>query len=275
VTSIEAGHAVHWRGSDARQGDVLIERGCALSPQHVGIAAAAACDSLAVARRPRAIVLTSGDEVVLPGQRPLPHQIRNSNAPMLTALLARMGAQVAAHRHVPDDEETTRRAVGEALQSADLILSVGGISAGEKDFFESAFAHHKIAPKVRGASIQPGRPIFVGRGGGGQTVVGLPGNPVSALACACLFVWPIVRQLLGLDAQLPWREVELADAVKPNPQRWAFRPCRLIDHGHAVVPTWAGSGDLVHTARTDGLLALPRQAALVPARTRLQFLPWP
>ena len=106
-------------------------------------------------------------------------------------------------------------------------------------------------------------------------MIGLPGNPVSVLACMCLFGWPIVRVLLGQDASLPWRPVELIESVKPNPRRRAFRPAILEDHCRARVPAWAGSGDLAHTAPTDGLLELPVQAEPVEAGARLRFLPWP
>jgi molybdopterin molybdotransferase len=274
-SDVPRGHAVHARGADARRGDTLVAAGTVLGPQHVGIAAAVGRQKLVVAHRPRALVLTSGDEVVHPGAAVAGHQIRNSNAPMLAGLLRRMGAEPIGHRHLPDRPGETSEALRGALAAADLVVTVGGVSAGERDCFPEAFREHGIEIALRGAAIQPGRPVIVGRAPGGAIIVGLPGNPVSVLACACLFVWPIVRVMLGLDAALPWRVVELAERVTPNARRRAFRPAILEDHDRARVPAWAGSGDLAHTAPTAGLVELPVQAETVPAGTVLRFLPWP
>ncbi len=275
ATDVPAGHAVHPRGADARRGDTLVAAGTVLAPQHLGIAAAVGRQKLAVALRPRALVLTSGDEVVPPGAAVAGHQIRNSNAPMLVGLLSRMGAEPIGHRHLPDQFVETSEALREALGAADLVVTVGGVSAGERDCFPEAFRAHGIEIALRGAAIQPGRPVIIGRAPGGPLVAGLPGNPVSVLACACLFVWPIVRVMLGLEAALPWRPVELAERVTPNARRRAFRPAILDGHDRVRVPAWAGSGDLAHTSPTAGLVELPVQAEAVPAGATLRFLPWP
>ncbi|MHC4992117.1 MAG: molybdopterin molybdotransferase MoeA [Planctomycetota bacterium] len=275
VESIECGHAVHPRGADAARGDVLVAAPCLLGAHHLAIAATVGRVALNVVRRPRTVVLTSGDEVRPADGDVQPHQIRNSNAPLVSDLLRRVGAELVGATHLPDDAAATVEAVGHALREADLVVTVGGISAGERDFFPEALAHHEVRIVRRGGAIQPGKPILVGRHGDGAIVIGLPGNPVSVLACACLFAWPIVRRLLGLDPALPWRHLRLAEAVRPNARRRAFRPAILCGDDAARVPRWAGSGDLAHTAPTDGLLELPVQADPVPAGTPLRFLPWP
>ncbi len=275
INSIEPGHAVHPRGADARRGDLLLKAGTRLGPQHIGIAAVVGKTHLAVARRPRAIVLTSGDEV-LPIDQPLRnYQIRNSNGPMVRELLRRIGAEPIEHAHVTDEREATIEAVGAALARCELLITVGGISAGDRDYFPASFEAHGVESSLHGAAIQPGRPIFVGKAPNGAIIIGLPGNPVSVLACTCLFIWPIVCTLLGLEASLPWRTLELAEVVTPNPKRRAYRPAALLDDGRAKVPPWAGSGDLVHTADTDGLIELPVQGEPVPPGTRVRFLPYP
>lgn len=276
IESIAPGHAVHPHGADAKKGDELVAAHTLLLPQHLGIAATVGMTTLEVVAPPCAVILTSGDEVVSPERHAHPHQIRNSNGPMLAALLSRIGATCAAHHHLPDEAEPTRRAVGEALAGADLLITVGGVSAGDRDHFPAAFDEHRVNRILHGASIQPGKPIFIGRAPTGCLVVGLPGNPVSALACATLFIWPIVRAMLRLHATLPWREVTLGDPVKPNANRRAFRPCVLHEDEQTVtVPRWAGSGDLSHTAPTTGLVELPVQSDLVDAGQHLRYLPWP
>lgn len=279
IDRIEPGHAVHPRGVDAARGDTLLAAGTMLGARHLGIAATVGADRLEVVRRPRAVLLTSGDEVVGDNEPVATHQIRNSNGPMIVNLLGRIGTSPVVHRHLADDRAETIDAVGTAVSEADLVVTVGGISAGERDYFPDAMEAHGVTLAVHGAAIQPGRPVIVGRTAGGTIVVGLPGNPVSALACACLFVWPIVRALLGIDPGLPWRTVELAEPVPANPRRRAFRPAILIKHNgcndRVRVPAWAGSGDLAHTAATHGLLELPVQGGTVAAGTPLRFLPWP
>ena len=275
IDSIEPGHAVHRRGVDAKQGDVLVEEHTLLGPQHIGIAAIVGKSQLLVTRQPRTIVLTSGDEV-LPIEQPLTdYQIRNSNGPMVSELLRRIGADAIEHRHVLDDRDATIESVGDALGRCDLLITVGGISAGDRDYFPVAFEQHRISASLQRAAIQPGRPIFVGRAPNGAIVVGLPGNPVSVLSCTCLFVWPIVRILLGLGASLPWQVVQLAEPINANANRRAFRPTVLLDDGRVKVPSWAGSGDLAHTATTHGLIELPVQGEPVEAGTELRFLAYP
>ena len=279
IRSIDPGHAVHPRGADAVTGDTLVTNGTVLGARHLGIAAAVGTDRIEVVRRPRVVLLTSGDEVVATGAPVATHQIRNSNGPMITAMVQRIGGGPVEHRHVVDDRQESIEAVAAALDHADLLITVGGISAGDRDHFPAGLAAGGVTLSVHGAAIQPGRPVMVGRTAGGTVTLGLPGNPVSALACTCLFGWPIIHRLLGIDTALPWRWVELAEPVKPNPRRRAFRPAILVaaeSNGERIrVPAWAGSGDLAHTAPTDGLLELPPQPEPVAAGTKLRFLPWP
>ena len=185
-----------------------------LQSHHLGIAAAVGCASLRVVAKPHAAVLTSGDEVV-PLETSMevlqPHQIRNSNGTMAGELLRRFGAAPSMHRHLPDERDITIEAVRAAISGHDLLITIGGVSAGERDYFPPAFDACGVKRSLQGASIQPGRPIVVGIAPNACVVIGLPGNPVSVLACACLFVWPIVRVMLGLPPDLPWREVELGE----------------------------------------------------------------
>ena len=275
VDQIEPGNAVHRRGSDAREGDILLEPPVALTAHHLGIAASVGKADLSVAKRPRALVLSSGDEIVPIDAPTLPHQIHNSNGIQTSELLRRFGAEPMAITHVHDELDETIEKVREAIDHADLVITIGGISAGRRDHFPAAFEVCKVKYALQRAAIQPGKPVTVGRAPNGAMIVGLPGNPVSALACACLIAWPIVRLMLGLDPDPGWREVQLGHAVKPNPKRRLFRPAMLDNKGCAVIPDWAGSGDLSHTGPTSGLLELPLQDQSVEAGTTLRYLAWP
>ena len=275
VESVERGHAVHPRGADARAGDVLLTPPMMLEAHHLGIAAAVGCVDPEVYAQPRTAVLSSGDEVRPIASDVQRHEIRQSNAPMVEAIVKRFGATVVMTEHIADEPDATIEAVGRALESCDLVITIGGISAGERDLFPLAFDHFGVQTALRGAAIQPGRPIYVGSVNGGASVIGLPGNPVSSLVCANLFVRPVIGRMLRLSELNRWRTVTLADSVKPNPKRQAFRPARLCNDGDSVVvPSWAGSGDLVHTAGTHGIVALPVQNEPVEAGARLRFLSW-
>jgi molybdopterin molybdotransferase len=277
IQTIERGHAVHNRGADAKSGAELVPANTILGSQHIGIAAAVGCIAPTVRARPRVRVLTSGDEVVPPDTSAIhlaTHQIRNSNGIMIAELLARFGAELSGTSHMRDEREATINAVRSAMAQSDLLITIGGVSAGDRDHFPAAFDACGIRPVLRGASIQPGRPIQIASNQK-PVVVALPGNPVSALACACLFIWPIVRAMLGINTTLPWRTVTLAEPVKPNPHRRAFRPAILKSANEIVIPSWAGSGDLAHTASTHGLAELPVQSEAVAAGTQLRFLSWP
>jgi molybdopterin molybdotransferase len=278
VDAVVNGQAVHRCGSDAKAGQTLIASGTALHAAHIGIAAAVGCTTLQVCSAPRVAILTSGDEVVDPSTptASLPaHHIRNSNGPMLQAMLPGFGAGGCTSIHVPDDRTVTISTVQSALEAHDLVITVGGVSAGERDYFPMAYQACGVSLSLHGASIQPGKPVAVGRNAGGSVIIGLPGNPVSVLACAHLFVWPIIRAMMRVTAALPWRSITLAEAVKANSRRRAFRPAVLLDQQSVVVPNWAGSGDLSHTAATHGLLELPIQSESVPKGAELRFLAWP
>ena len=165
LDSLRPGNAVHPRGADAKQGETLVASGVLLGAQHLGIAATAGAIALRVARRPRVRVLTSGDEVRPAGEPVEAHQIRNSNWPMTCALLARMGVEPVGHSHVADERQDTVDAVGQALDDADVLITVGGVSAGERDWFPDAFDANNVQVSLRGAAIQPGRPILVAHRG--------------------------------------------------------------------------------------------------------------
>ena len=270
------GNAVHPRGADASDGAMVVSSGTVLAPHHLGILAAVGSTTVACVRPPRVTLLTSGDEVRSPDDAVATHEIRNSNQIQLIALFQRMGAAIARAEHLPDDEARTVDTVARALDDSDLVVTVGGVSAGTRDFFPIAFDAANVRRAVKGAAIQPGKPVVVGAAEHHSMVVALPGNPVSALACACLFAWPVLRALQGLPPDLPWRTIKLAESVRPNARRRAFRPARLCaDQNSAIVPTWHGSGDLIHTATTDGLVRLPVQSEPVEPGTALSFLPWP
>ena len=231
---VTAGACIHPYGVDAKQGDVLVSQCTILLPQHLGIAASCGYETLQVATEPKVHVMTTGDELVGVDLTPLDHQIRNSNGPMLKAMFESMGCAVTTS-HITDDAAQTGKALDDAFNSdAHLVVTVGGISAGKRDFLPTAFEHAGVIKVVKGARIKPGKPIYVGKHEG-TIILGLPGNPVSAFVCSVLFGLPIVREMQGMPAKLPWQRMTLAHDQQPSPRRSMFRPC-ICEDGSVTIP---------------------------------------
>ena len=272
--AIQEGNAIHPRGSDAKAGDILLAKYSVIAPQHIGITASVGCATLGVLSKPKVIVITSGDEVVAPNAQALPHQINNGNYPMVATAFASMGCEVVEAQHVLDDKDATNDAIETSFDGrCDLVVTIGGISAGKRDFFPSAFEQAGVELVVKGANVQPGKPIIVGKGENAM-LLGLPGNPVSALACCCIFGWPIVRGLLGCTTTLPWQSLPLASPAKPNLSRTSFRPC-VFKEGKISIPQWQGSGDLAHTANTTGLVQLVQSENGLEPGFQVPYLQYP
>jgi molybdopterin molybdotransferase len=263
---------------DARKGAIVLNRHTRLGAQDLGILATVGCTHVPVVRRPVVCVLTSGDEIRRPEDSDIgPHQIRNAGHAMLGAAIPCMGGEVHACEHVIDDPEQTRRAVIDAAAVSDVIVSVGGISAGERDYFKSAYETIGAREVLHGVAIKPGKPIFVGQLSDhrARTIVALPGNPVSVLVTAHLFLWPILLRMLEIETGLPWETKKLAQSVRATGGRQSFRPVQRGSDGRSVeVLKWAGSGDLIHTAGSDGIVELPLCDGDVAPQTDLRFLPW-
>lgn len=286
---------VHRRAADAQAGYPVIKAGTKMRPPHIGIGAAIGARDVLVSAMPRITLLTSGDEV-----KPFDtatdqlesQQIRNSNGPMLTAFFESLGTPLLRHIHVPDEPEETLAAAREALSHSHLVITVGGVSAGQRDLLPRTWQKLGLDVILHGVAIQPGKPLFVagprpdnessdsalnaGEGGGtgqGKLVIGLPGNPVSVLATAHLFVWPVIRRMLGMEGALPWRSVQLTEPMRGKAARQLFRSVQLDDNGNVAPVTWHGSGDLMHTAAAAGWVRLPQTDDEVAAGEFVPFLP--
>lgn len=268
----DIGANVHLQGADAVSGTQLVPKATMLDTVALGLAAACGQTTLRVRRCPSVAVCTSGDEVVAATDTPAAHQIRNSNGPMIASLVQRLGAIVHSTTHLCDDADAVLAPLADLVAPADIIVTTGGISAGERDVIAAAFDDLGVTWTIIGATVKPGRPIRLGLLGE-TIVVCLPGNPVSALVMGSLVLSRICAAMLG-RAPKPWAPAALAQAVNANARRTLIRPCHLVD-GTIRIPTWQGSGDLVHAAGTHGVVRVPMQSEPVPAGTLLPFCPWP
>ncbi len=257
---------IAWRGEDAHEGDVLVARGTRLAPAHLSVAAMAGAVEAVVFRRPVVSVVTTGDEVGSTGAA----GIRDSNGPLLDGLLDALGVDVV-RRHARDDEGELAGALEDAASSADVVVTTGGVSMGTRDLVPSMLDQLGFEQVFHKVQVQPGKPVLVASRGDGALFIGLPGNPVSVLATAHLFLLPALGHYLGGWAPR-WIQVPMAADYEHKGRRHLFLPATLGDAGLCPVD-WNGSGDLIAAAAADGLVELP-VGATFQAGQRARFLPY-
>jgi len=208
---------VRFAGLDFRKGELLLSKGIKLGARDIGLAAAANAPELTVHRRPRVAILATGDELVLPGVKPRADQIVSSNSNALAAMAALLGAEVVNLGIVRDTLKATERAIAKAA-GADVLVTTGGASVGDHDYVQEALKNSGVKIDFWKIAMRPGKPFMYGRRRG-QHVLGLPGNPVSALVCARLFLKPLLDALNGLTPSDDLEEASLGAPMKENDTR--------------------------------------------------------
>jgi molybdopterin molybdotransferase len=274
---VEQGQWVRRRGEDVANGSTVLQAGTRLTPQALGLAASVGAATLTVWRRPRVALFSTGDELVMPGEPLPPGAIYNSNRFTLRALLEAAGCSVDDLGIVPDKLDATRAALRRAAESADLILTSGGVSVGEED-------HLKPAVQAEGRldlwqmAIKPGKPLAFGAvrrptGEGEALFMGLPGNPVSSFVTFLLAVAPVLRALQGMPIALPSALPLRAAFDWPRPdKRREFLRVRLNGQGWLELYPNQSSGVLTSAVWADGLLDNPPGQAIARGDT-VRFLP--
>ncbi|RMF68275.1 MAG: molybdopterin molybdenumtransferase MoeA, partial [Alphaproteobacteria bacterium] len=195
---VARGRHIRRAGSDFVEGDPVLAAGLRLAPRHLALAAAADHAILPVSRRPRVKIFATGDELRPPGQAAGKHAIVDCNSPALAGMLAAVGADIRARAILPDDEEAIRQ-LAAAAEGADLLVTIGGVSVGDRDLVRRLFPGYGFKTHFWRIAIKPGKPLLFGHVGE-VPLIGLPGNPVSALVTARLFVVPALLRLQGVPA---------------------------------------------------------------------------
>jgi molybdopterin molybdotransferase len=220
------------RAGDFARGDVLLTAGARLGARGLVAAAGADLAALDVWRRPRLIILGTGDELAEPGTaRDVPGAIPESLSLGVAALAGEMGAEIVGRRRLRDDLAFMKEAAAEALAAADLVVVTGGASVGEKDFAKAMFAPSGLELVFSKVAIKPGKPVWLGRVGD-RLVMGLPGNPTSAMVTARLLLAPLIAGLVGRRPDLDWRRAPLAEGIGRCGDRETF--VRAAWDGEAV-----------------------------------------
>jgi molybdopterin molybdotransferase len=261
-------------GAEARAGEVVVARGARLGYPELAVAAEVGHTMMEVSRRPRVAILSTGDELVNPSEKPGPFQIRNSNNISLAAQVAAAGGESVLAGHARDDISDLRTRIEQGLASDVLILS-GGVSVGKYDFVENVLQDLGAETLFDAVAIRPGKPV-VFAWCRGKPVFGLPGNPVSTMVTFELFVVPAIEFLAGHPPQpLPLFKAMLAHSVDEKGSMAHFLPARVswpgADSANApkaeLIP-WEGSGDIGAVVKGNCFLVV------YPSRPRLEAGDW-
>ena len=265
--AVRPGANIGLAGEDMKKGEVALARGALIGPAESGMLAAAGLVRVPVVRRPRLAVIATGDEIVEPGERKRPGQIRNANGAALTALAAAAGAEARYLGIARDRSDSLRRKLARA-GDADILVLSGGVSVGDHDLVKDGLLAAGVRTVFWKVRIKPGKPVFFGRRGR-QLVFGLPGNPTSAMVTFLLFVRPAVERLLGRESPGPRRgRAVLTEEIVLKPGRRQFLRGLLDADGSTLrVRPYADqrSGVLRSMVRSRVLIDLPADAERVEA----------
>ena len=268
---VTAGENCLARAEDVACGEVVIPAGKRLSPPEIGLLAGLGIASVPVYRRPRAVIISTGDEIVPVTAAQQPGRIRDINAHSLAALVASAGGEPQGRPIVPDDPALLRTALGEALAAADLVVLSGGSSVGERDHMAAVVASLPGAVvHAHGIAISPGKPTLIAAVGG-TPVFGLPGHPVSTLVVAQVFLAPFIRYLGGeplIRGPLGHRiRAVLAASVHSAQGREEYVRVRIEtrQEGSTARPLFGKSGTLSTLVKADGFVIVPVHAEGIPA----------
>ena len=258
---IAVGQNIHRRGSDVRQGALLLATGVRLGAPEIAVAAGAGMPRIRVSAQPTISVVSTGNEIIEPGEPILAHQVRRSNAYGIVAALRRRGFQRIADEHLPDELGALKARLRVLVQTHDVLILSGGVSAGRLDLVPAALAGIGVREVFHKVAQRPGKPLWFGMAPTGTAVFALPGNPVSTLICLARYVLPALYAAMGETPPRAPERIALAAAVEVRATLAFFMPVKITidDWGRpwAEPRTTNGSGDYAALTGTDGVVELP------------------
>ncbi|HHH28958.1 MAG TPA: molybdopterin biosynthesis protein, partial [Polyangiaceae bacterium] len=272
--AVTPGTAISHAGTDIARGEVILRRGALITSREIGVLAALGRADVAVRRRPRVGVLSTGDELVAPGQQRAPGRVHDANGALVSAAVREHGGEPVTLGIVGDDADELKGAMRKAIASLDMVILSGGTSKGPGDLAAAALADVLDPPGivVHGVALKPGKPLCLGASGDTAVVV-LPGFPTSAIFTFQELVAPLLRRWSGLgesttntvEATLPFR-------VRSDPGRREYRLVHLVtdERGERLAyPINKGSGSVTAWSHADGYFVIPRHTEHVPEQSRV------
>ena len=279
LEGVPEGRFVRPAGLDFSEGDVLLRAGRLLTARDVALAAAMNTPWIMVHRRPRVAILVTGDEIVMPGDPVGPNQIVSSNSLGMSAMVRVFGGEPYVLGIAPDDREALA-SMASGAKGADLLLTSGGASVGDHDLVQSVLGEIGFELGFWKIAMRPGKPLIFGHVGD-TPVLGLPGNPVSALVCSILYLRPALARMLGMEANGGEHRLtaRLTEPLAENDDRQDYLRGALAngDDGELTVTpfTRQDSSMLNMLAQADCLVVRPPNAAAVSVGERVSVIPIP
>jgi len=257
----QAGWHVRRRGEDVTAGRRLLDAGIVLGAAEIALLASQGCTQVPVYPKLNVGILTTGDELIAPGNPRRTEQIYNSNGPMLAALAQGMGAHVVHTLHALDTRESLERAFATLLADCDLVITVGGVSVGEKDLVKPTIEHLGGTLDLWRVCMKPGKPVALAHARG-KPIVCLPGNPVSAFAVFTLLLSTLVRAMQGRGVLMPevrYGKLLAARTLHETREEFLRVRCEPSPDGLDTLRPYAhqGSGVISSLPWADGLARIP------------------
>ncbi|MEO8614901.1 MAG: molybdopterin molybdotransferase MoeA [Luteolibacter sp.] len=250
------GRFIHRAGSDASEGQVLLESGCLLGSREIGVAASCGASWLEVSCLPKIAVVATGDELVAVDQAPAAHQIRQSNGHSLAAALTRAGHPPLSVSALGDEVSEASPLLEKLLGDHDWLVITGAVSKGSRDFVPLLLGELGCRLLFHGVAQRPGKPAGCWIAPRGQMIMALPGNPVSALTGLYALVLPALAAASGLP-QAKRRQVVMEDRLQGLPEFTRHLPVILSADGRAEAANTGNSGDFIGLLKSDGFITLP------------------
>ena len=259
-----------FRGDDVFPGKEILPAGRVLTAQDIGALAAIGKTEIQVVQRVKVGVISTGDELVPPGETPGPGHVRDVNSSLLAAMLTEFGAEVVVYGIVADNEQLLRQRMQAAVRECDAVILSGGSSVGIKD------AACRIIESMgelllHGIAIKPGKPTIMGKTGN-KPLIGLPGHPVAACFVAQLFILPLLGRLMGREREEYTVTAELTESLGANHGREQINACHLLREGGKLLasPIRSKSGLITQLAGADGYFIISRDCEGLPRGAQVQ-----
>ena len=256
--SVPALRHVRRRGEEVKRGATILKSGQLIHPGVIGCLATVGKGRVKVFRKPSVAVIATGDETVAPGKKLAHGQIYDSNSHMVAAMLRQAGIEPSRVRRVKDHATALSNSVGAALKNSDVLIVIGGVSVGERDYLRSVLERHRVREVFWRVKQKPGKPLFFGVRGK-RLVFGLPGNPASAFTCFYIYVYAALMRMAGVRTPgLSKRRLAVGDGIVADPIKWLFLKGKTDPAVDGVVPlAKQGSHMLTSLAEADSLIVVP------------------
>ena len=266
---------VHFKGIDITKDTIIVQKGKRISSAEINIAASVGKAKLKVKKIPKAVIFSTGDELVDVHKTPELHQLRRSNVFAIQAILKEWGIN-SELRHLADDKEEMRKLISKALKKYELFVFSGGVSKGKFDFLPEVMQELGVKKHFHKVQQRPGKPLWFGSSRAGQPVFALPGNPVSSFVCVYIYLKFWLQKSLHIDTTTPY--VKLKTDVEFKPDLVYFLQARLeyCNDGSMVAEALKGngSGDFANLVNADGFLILPKGKTRFQANETYPFVPF-